>query len=281
MLTKYLVGKPTRLWDEYLPQALFATRIQVEHARAKANELLLNHAIQSKRLRDSVVKESSLTVGTWVLVRNKGSEKFQPRWFEPYKILKSHSLGTYALEKPGGRVLRNLINGSRLIEANTEDPEGLWSSAALSSALKKKGITIEKSQEIREIIDAYESDDITYSDLSTIIKQEWEEMEASGIRHASVSDETIAGRTILHRRQREQAKRGRGGPRGGRLTRGSGRRKQNSDRNSTVYVSSSAGDSEDGISEVSMDALNQAYVNSGNAQRSGEVSFDELFAVVI
>ncbi|KAL1954574.1 hypothetical protein VTO42DRAFT_1050 [Malbranchea cinnamomea] len=25
MLTKYLVGKPTRLWDEYLPQALFAT----------------------------------------------------------------------------------------------------------------------------------------------------------------------------------------------------------------------------------------------------------------
>ncbi|KOS36133.1 hypothetical protein ACN38_g13162 [Penicillium nordicum] len=28
MLTKYLMGKPTRLWDEYLTKALFATRVR-------------------------------------------------------------------------------------------------------------------------------------------------------------------------------------------------------------------------------------------------------------
>lgn len=31
MLTKYLMGKPTRLWDKYLPRALFAARVR-EHA---------------------------------------------------------------------------------------------------------------------------------------------------------------------------------------------------------------------------------------------------------
>lgn len=34
MLTKYLAGKPTKLWDKYLPQALFATRIRA-HSTSK------------------------------------------------------------------------------------------------------------------------------------------------------------------------------------------------------------------------------------------------------
>ncbi|KAL1956619.1 hypothetical protein VTO42DRAFT_6966 [Malbranchea cinnamomea] len=133
MLTKYLVGKPTRSWDEYLPQALFATRVRlhavtkispfyllygfhpripsdtngganseekastadclvgaqqlegmedrigrVNHVRALANELLLNRAIRTKRIRDQLVKETRFEPGTWVLVRNEGPEKFQP-----------------------------------------------------------------------------------------------------------------------------------------------------------------------------------------------------------
>jgi uncharacterized protein YcaQ len=114
MLTKYLVGKPTRLWDEYLHQAPFAARIRVHattkrspfypvyglhpripsdsnepidedaqpeaaadhlrnvaHARALANELLLNRAIRTKRIHDEAVKLSSFAPGQWVSVRNE------------------------------------------------------------------------------------------------------------------------------------------------------------------------------------------------------------------
>jgi hypothetical protein len=60
-----------------------------------------------------------------VLVRNKSLEKFQPRWFGSYRILKAHLLSTYALEEPSNRMLQNLINGSRLIEANISNPKNL------------------------------------------------------------------------------------------------------------------------------------------------------------
>jgi transposase InsO family protein len=40
MLSKYLMGKPTRLWDEYLPQALFAARVR-EHATTGSSPFYL------------------------------------------------------------------------------------------------------------------------------------------------------------------------------------------------------------------------------------------------
>ncbi|KAL1954575.1 hypothetical protein VTO42DRAFT_1051 [Malbranchea cinnamomea] len=176
---------------------------RVNHARALANELLLNRAIRTKHIRDQLVKETRFEPGTWVLVRNEGPEKFQPRWFGPYKVLKAHPLGTYALEEPdSGRVLKNLINGNRLIEANVQDPDRLWSSSAAIRALKRQGLSIEKPIEVRHIVDAYEPDPISYSELSTITKREWEEAERTGIRSEQVGEEEMTQCILVARKRR-------------------------------------------------------------------------------
>ena len=66
-------------------------------ARSRANELLLNRAIRAQRIRDTLVTRYPFKEGQWVLVRNESRQKFEGRWFGPYKVLKSHPLGTYAL----------------------------------------------------------------------------------------------------------------------------------------------------------------------------------------
>jgi len=45
----------------------------------------------------------------WVFIWNEESQKFKAKWFKSYKILKTHSLKTYALEMFTEHVLQNLI----------------------------------------------------------------------------------------------------------------------------------------------------------------------------
>ncbi|OBT84925.1 hypothetical protein VE02_06636 [Pseudogymnoascus sp. 03VT05] len=47
MLTKYLYGKPVRIWDEYLMQAVFATRIRI-HAVSKYSPFYLLYSVNPK-----------------------------------------------------------------------------------------------------------------------------------------------------------------------------------------------------------------------------------------
>ena len=164
MLTKYLIGKPTRLWDRFLAQALFATRVRlhavskrspfylvyginprlpsdenpmrpldidvdtaslqaridkVTTVRQTVNEKLLQEAVARGIIRDQKVVPHTLKEGQWVLLRNESRQKFEPQWFGPYKVLKRHTLGTYALQTPDRRILKNLIHGNRLRDANT------------------------------------------------------------------------------------------------------------------------------------------------------------------
>jgi hypothetical protein len=118
MLIKYLVSKPTQLWDEYLHLAIFTAHIhnhiqtgrspfyllysvelklpgnnhkvkvlennnkqllRVLHTRALANEKLLAHAIKRKVIRNQQVMKSSLYRGQWVLIHNKSPQKFQSK----------------------------------------------------------------------------------------------------------------------------------------------------------------------------------------------------------
>ncbi|KAG0153432.1 hypothetical protein PDIDSM_5285 [Penicillium digitatum] len=172
------------VWDLYLAQALFATRVRehatsgkspfylvygthprlpgdtelvtsirgpaeldnkimaVNHARAEANEALLHKAIRAQKIQDEKVTTCSLQPGKWVLVRNEAKQKFESQWFGPYKILKAHPLGTYALAEPGGRVLRNLVNGRRLVDAFVENPNQLWTSSGGKYQLRRKGLDI-------------------------------------------------------------------------------------------------------------------------------------------
>jgi hypothetical protein len=236
MLTKYLMGKPTKAWDLFLPQALFATRIRnhavtrlspfylvygihpripsdtaspgrsgqdrvvtlqnLSDARTRANELLLNRAVRTKRIRDSLVTKTSFQKGSWVLVRNEAGKKFESKWFGPYRVLEAHPLGTYALEEPGGRVLRNLVNGARLIEANVSDIERLWSSTAARSALRKAGLRVKRPEELQRILDEEEVSP-TYADLSTITRKEWEESRRSGERPDSVGEGNAVAERVL------------------------------------------------------------------------------------
>ena len=164
-------------------------RIQtVNHARSRANELLLTRAIRSKTIRDSLVTKTSFEPGKWVLVRNESQLKYESKWFGPYLILKAHPLGTYALQEPNGRVVRNLINGNRLVEAHVDEPTALWTSSAGQRRLKRAGFAIKHPEEIREVLDAVELDPTPYHELSTISKRKWQEMERSGVRSRLVGE---------------------------------------------------------------------------------------------
>jgi hypothetical protein len=55
MLTKYLYGKPVRMWDEYLRQAVFATRIRL-HAISKYSPFFLLYGVDPK-LPDDPLQE--------------------------------------------------------------------------------------------------------------------------------------------------------------------------------------------------------------------------------
>jgi hypothetical protein len=247
MLTKYLMGKPTRAWDLYLTQAIVATRFHehavtgyspfylvygiqprlpgdelstevlpfcerteelqnVADARTKANELLLARAIRTKRIRDSAVTKTSFKKGDWVLVRNESGKKFESKWFGPYRVLSSHPLGTYALEEPSGRVLRSLINGSRLLEANVANPTTLWTSSAAKAALRRAGLRLQRPEEVRKVLeDEHEIPD--YSELATFTREEWADFRRNGARHELVGEEAIADRVIAKRIARNRAKR--------------------------------------------------------------------------
>jgi transposase InsO family protein len=235
MLTKYLINKPIKAWDLYLstatvaaryhehtntgfspyylvygmhpripsddselPQSFSSREVELEHvqdARTKANELLLARAIRTNRIRDSLVTKTSFQKGAWVLVRNENGKKFESKWFGPYRVLESHPLGTYALEEPNGRVLRNLINGSRLLEANVTEPTRLWTSPAARNAMRRAGIRLRRPEELQKVLENEDSPP-TYSDLSTFTREEWDELRRNGARHEKVGEDAIALRVI-------------------------------------------------------------------------------------
>lgn len=167
----------------------------ISDARTKANELLLVRAIRRNKVRDSLVKKTSFQPGDWVLMRNESGKKFESKWFGPYRVIQAHPLGTYALSEPDGHVLRYLVNGSRLLEANVDDPKSLWTSTASRAALRRAGLTIRRPEEMRKVLDSDEPPP-TYSDLSTFTREEWDEFKRTGARYESVGEEAIAKRVI-------------------------------------------------------------------------------------
>ena len=146
MLTRMMVGKSTRMWDQYLSHALFACRVRkststgqspfyltygieprlptdeleprifdgnIEDAatrlphlklqRHKANQAVLNRAVRAKLIHDKKVRLHKLDIGDWVLVRHQSPQKFEAKWFGPYKIIDKQALGTYSLASISGQ----------------------------------------------------------------------------------------------------------------------------------------------------------------------------------
>jgi transposase InsO family protein len=222
ILTRYLMGKPTKLWDQYLSQALFATRVRVHattkqspfyllygihprlpsdenpirpieianptdshekriaelaNARTEANRRTYQKALNATTVRDELVTQTSFKPDDYVLVRHPNPQKFESKWYGPYKVTRCMPLGTYQLADPNDRPLRNLINGQRLLKANvTGDVTKLWSSSAIQAGLKRSNITVEKhSDEVRELLDAVNDSTPTYPELAVMSKTSYQQ----------------------------------------------------------------------------------------------------------
>ncbi|KAI5300416.1 hypothetical protein KEM55_007430 [Ascosphaera atra] len=164
---------------------------QVRHAHAVTNELLLERAIKAQRVRDGSVTESPFKPGDRVLIRHGSWQKLKPHWFEPYKVIKAHPAGDYAVAEARTRVMTNPVNGSRLVKAAMDGPIGLWTSSVWTRYLKRHGITIHDPHELRHVLDEVEEDIVNYTEMSNISRQEWEE------RHGGTADSHAAQRDTV------------------------------------------------------------------------------------
>ncbi|KAI5305192.1 Trehalose-6-P synthase/phosphatase complex synthase subunit [Ascosphaera pollenicola] len=147
--------------------------------------------MKARRLRDDRVTDSSFKAGDWVLVRHEDPQKLEPKWFGPYRVLKAHPVGTYALQEPEGRVMTNLVNGARLIKAYVDDEEDVstWSLSRWWAALKKRGLKVSLLIELRHVLDEVEKDIITYSEMSTISKKEQPPVDETQVAKANIAKE--------------------------------------------------------------------------------------------
>lgn len=236
-LTRLLTNKPVILWDQYLPQALFAVRVRIhsrskqspysllfgkeprlptddnairpmattdddfsallervqrlQHARLQANEALVQEALRAQKIRTYNVSQESFKVGDWVLVRAESRNKFEGRWFGPYKIRRALLLGTYQLQAPDGQVVKLLINGQRLIPANVNDEtqKRLWNSSKIQGSIQRAKVRIdEPSPEVAKMFEE-DNDTPTYDELATIPIDPYE-LERSGHRPDQVGEGT-------------------------------------------------------------------------------------------
>jgi len=82
---------------------------QIQIIWVTVNKILLWKTIELKMICDETVWLSTTKKEDWVLIQNEESQKFKAKWFRSYKVLKTHSLGTYALGMLTECVLWNLI----------------------------------------------------------------------------------------------------------------------------------------------------------------------------
>ena len=122
-----------------------------------------------------------IEAGKWVLIHYEDKHKFESKWYEPYKVLSYHSLGTYWLKDSDDNVLVNLINGQRLIKAHiilNANSKDFWALSENQVKLwKENNITkLEKSSsEVQAILDRVKMS-LSYDELHTIIKKQWKEL---------------------------------------------------------------------------------------------------------
>lgn len=177
---------------------------KLQHARILANKLLVEKAIKAKKVRADKVKHVFLRKGDWVLVRAEARNKFEARWFGPYKINKAMPLGTYQLADPSGNIVRTLINGQRLVLAHVDkrQPAKLWSSSQVQGELRRKKIAdlIEHSPEVDALFE--EENDVTpsYDELASYTPKDWARFDRAAERSGDRSVEKGEGNEAAEQR---------------------------------------------------------------------------------
>jgi len=124
---------------------------------------------------NETVQLSTTKKEDWVLIRNEESQKFKVKWFESYKILKTHLLKTYALEMFIECVLWNLIHNNQFVKAHIFDINEFWASSGLQSSLKWAKLSVQQlSFKVDEILKQKESSLSFYEELLIISWVEWD-----------------------------------------------------------------------------------------------------------
>lgn len=216
--------------DEFKMQHIqddFEARMEFIHtARHEANALLVRRAIQTQKLRHQAMLEKPsrkpFSKGNLVLVRNEDRTKFEPTYFGPFRILAVRPFGTYTLETMDGKkVLRNLINGSRLVEyipnkfVDGAIPNG-DNAPTMTPAAKRRlkvqgtvpGDIGDVTPELLEVLDRDGPVPPTYEELSLMTRQEWENTTYHGHDRGRSSQvgEGLLGADILAKARKRRGK---------------------------------------------------------------------------
>jgi len=148
---------------------------QVQMIQVIVNEILLWKTIELKMIHDETVWLSTIKKEDWVLIWNEESQKFKAKWFESYKILKTHLLETYALEMLTECVLWNLIHNNQLVKAHIFNVNEFWISSELQSSLKWAKLSVQwLSLKVDEILKQKESSLSFYKELLIISWVKWD-----------------------------------------------------------------------------------------------------------
>ncbi|KAG0160178.1 hypothetical protein PDIDSM_7705 [Penicillium digitatum] len=235
MLTKYCMGKPTRVWDLYLAQALFATRVR-EHATSGKSPFYLVYGIHPRLPGDTelvtsirgpaeldnkimAVNHARAEANEALLHKAIRAQKIQDEKvttcsLQPGKMVlvrneakqkfESQWFGPYKILKahPLGT---NLVNGRRLVDAFVENPNQLWSSSGGKYQLRRKGLDIRHPLDGGEIIDTDSETPPSYHELATISRAEWDAMERSGVRSRLVGREEVLRHVVTKTRKQPSA----------------------------------------------------------------------------
>ena len=165
--------------DINIPADIHEERIsRLIHARAIANEMLLAKAIKAMKLReDSMKYPHEFKEGDFALVRNEAKNKFESQWFGPFRIEKCTPLGTYRMTEPGGNVLKHLINGQRLVRANTagRNVEKFWNSSKIQRQLRKTAKELKEMQSAAAVDEALaqEPSPPSFDEFASISAADW------------------------------------------------------------------------------------------------------------
>ncbi len=110
----------------------------------------------------------------WVLIWNEESQKFKAKWFKSYKILKTHSLETYALKMFTECVLQNLIHDNWFVKAHIFNVNEFWVNSGLQSSLKQAKLSVQwLSLKVDKILEQKESSLSFYEELLIISWVKW------------------------------------------------------------------------------------------------------------
>ncbi|QQK47140.1 retrotransposon ty3-gypsy subclass [Penicillium digitatum] len=226
MLTKYCMGKPTRVWDLYLAQALFATRVR-EHATSGKSPFYLVYGIHPRLPGDTELVTSirgPAELDNKIMAVNharaEANEALLHKAIRAQKI-QDEKVTTCSLQpgKWGIGPQRSKAEVRVAMVRTVQDPKSTpprhvrtrrtWGASTKELGgkyqLRRKGLDIRHPLDGGEIIDTDSETPPSYHELATISRAEWDAMERSGVRSRLVGREEVLRHVVTKTRKQPSA----------------------------------------------------------------------------